>query len=53
MTGHELTEEEGWKFMVFLKLARMEGGSFKLDDYEDCVAYTALMAEAASAGFNI
>ena len=49
MTGHALSEEEGWAFMVYLKLARMQGGSFKLDDYEDCVAYTALMAEAANA----
>ena len=46
MTGHTLTETEGWKFMVFLKLARMEGGSHRLDDYEDAIAYTALMTEA-------
>ena len=47
MTEHSLSEEEGWKFMLFLKLARMEGGRFKMDDYEDAVAYSALMAEAA------
>jgi len=47
MTGHELTETDGWKFMIFLKLARMEGGSFKFDDYEDAVSYSGLMAESA------
>jgi len=47
MTGHNLTTEDGWQFMVFLKFARMQGGAFKQDDYEDAVAYTALMAEEA------
>ena len=35
MTGLSLTEEEGWIFMVFLKLARSQQGEFKLDDYVD------------------
>lgn len=48
MTGANLTVEEGWLFMVYLKHARMRGGRFKLDDYEDAVAYEALMAEEAS-----
>jgi len=48
MTGHNLTEEDGWLFMVYLKHSRARGGSFKLDDYEDAVAYEALAAEAAS-----
>ena len=47
MTGHELTEEDGWQFMVYLKHSRARGGSFRLDDYEDAVAYQALAAEAA------
>jgi len=47
MTGHQLSEEDGWQFMVFLKFARMRGGCFKQDDYEDAIAYTALQAEAA------
>lgn len=47
MTGHNLSEEDGWQFMVFLKFARMQGGLYKLDDYEDAVAYTALQGEAA------
>lgn len=47
MTGHNLSVEDGWLFMVYLKHARMRGGKFKQDDYEDAVAYEALMAEAA------
>lgn len=47
MTGHNLSEEDGWQFMVFLKFARMQGGAYKSDDYEDAVAYSALMAESA------
>lgn len=47
MTGHKLSIEDGWLFMVYLKHARMRGGQFKQDDYEDAVAYEALMAEEA------
>ena len=47
MTGHTLSVEDGWLFMVYLKHARMRGGDFKQDDYEDAVAYEALMAEEA------
>lgn len=49
MTGHNLSEEDGWLFMVYLKHARMRGGKFKLDDYEDAIAYEALMTESAVA----
>ncbi|AIX12406.1 hypothetical protein CPT_Pollock47 [Escherichia phage Pollock] len=42
-----LTEEQGWMFMVFLKAARASGGAFKLDDYVDGSAYFALAGEAA------
>lgn len=52
MTGHNLTETDGWKFMMFLKMARMEGGAFKFDDYEDNVSYAALMAESAVKEFG-
>ena len=48
MTGHSLSVEEGWLFMIYLKHSRMRGGAFKLDDYEDAVAYEALMAEEAA-----
>ena len=45
MEGTELTEEQGWRFMVLLKYARATAGSFVLDDYEDMAAYAALAAE--------
>lgn len=47
MYNLNLTEEQGWMFMVFLKAARAFGGSFKLDDYVDGAAYFALAGEAA------
>jgi hypothetical protein len=46
MTGLELSESQGWKFMVALKFARMSGGKFKLDDYLDAIGYTALLTES-------
>jgi len=48
MTGHNLSTEDGWLFMVYLKHARMRGGSYRMDDYEDAVSYEALMAEEAA-----
>lgn len=47
MTGHDLSVEEGWLFMVYLKHSRMRAGAFQRDDYEDAVSYEALMAEEA------
>ena len=47
MYNLNLTEEQGWMFMVFLKAARASGGSFKLDDYVDGSAYFALAGESA------
>lgn len=47
ITGVELTEEQGWLFMVLLKLVRSQQGNFKMDNYEDGAAYFALMGEAA------
>ena len=49
-TGHALTEEQGWMFMVFLKAVRTQQGQFKADNYEDGAAYFGLMGEAASKG---
>lgn len=46
--GTDLTEEQGWMFMVFLKAARAKGGNFRDDDYIDGAAYFALAGEAAS-----
>jgi len=47
MTGHYLTEEEGWLFMRYLKDSRSRKGEFNIDDYEDGIAYAALQAECA------
>lgn len=48
LTGHKLSETEGWGFMVILKLVRSQNGGFKLDDYVDMSAYAALMGESHS-----
>jgi hypothetical protein len=45
--GTKLTEEQGWQFMVLLKIVRGANGKVNLDDYEDEAAYAALAAEAA------
>jgi len=47
LEGTELTEEQGWRFMVMLKYARSTAGTFVVDDYEDMAAYAALAAESA------
>jgi len=48
LTGHNLNEQQGWKFMILLKTVRSEHGPFHADDYEDCAAYAGLAGEAAS-----
>lgn len=48
LTGHTLTESDGWLLMVCLKASRAEGGNFRLDDYVDGSAYFSLYGEAAS-----
>jgi hypothetical protein len=48
LTGHTLTTEQGWLFMVVLKAARSQQGALKLDNYEDLVAYASLLGEAAA-----
>ena len=48
LTGHELTPEQGWKFMCCLKLARSEQGEYREDNYLDGAAYMALAGEEAS-----
>lgn len=48
LTGHELSERDGWMFMLVLKQARATNTPFGLaDDYEDMTAYSALMGECA------
>lgn len=48
LTGHELTPEQGWKFMCCLKLARSEQGEYREDNYLDGAAYMALAGGEAS-----
>lgn len=47
ITGHALTEAEGWLLMQILKDVRQFSNlAFHRDSAEDCVAYAALKAEA-------
>ena len=47
ITGHKLTEEHGYLFMVLLKAVRSQQGKYKSDSYEDGAAYFALMGEVS------
>lgn len=48
LTGHALTERDGWVFMVALKLARAYASPTGVpDDYKDGAAYMALAGEWA------
>lgn len=47
ITGKDLSEQDGWLFMALLKMVRANQGNFKSDNYEDLVAYAALLGEAA------
>ena len=47
ITGHSLTEEQGWLFMGLLKMVRSQQGGFRADNYEDLAAYAGLQGEAA------
>lgn len=49
LTGNDLTEAEGWRFMQVLKMVRGETGPYKADDHIDEAAYAALYAEAKQA----
>lgn len=45
LTGHTVTESEGWEFMVLLKMVRGRQGKFNADDYVDGSAYFGLLGE--------
>jgi hypothetical protein len=47
MFDKDMTETEGWQFMVFLKVARGKQGEFRMDDFEDQASYSALAGESA------
>jgi hypothetical protein len=44
-TGVTLTELDGWRFLLCLKLARSTTGKPKLDTYVDLAGYSALTGE--------
>lgn len=47
ITGHSLTEAEGWLLMQILKDVRLfQRPGYHADSAEDCVAYSSLKAEA-------
>jgi len=48
LTGHHLTEEQGWLLMELLKCARSQQGNYRADNYEDATAYAELRGEAAA-----
>lgn len=47
ITGHNLTEEQGWLLMVCLKAVRSQQGAYRGDSYPDGAAYFGLAGEAA------
>lgn len=49
ITGHSLSEADGWLLMLCLKLVRLhQRAGFHQDSAEDAIAYAALLAEAKS-----
>lgn len=48
MFNFNMTEEQGWFFMVLLKMSRSKQGNFTLDDYVDGSAYFSLAGESAA-----
>lgn len=47
-TDSNMSEEDGWRFMIALKQAREVQGDFHKDDYQDLVNYSALLGECTS-----
>lgn len=52
ITGVRISESEGWLFMQILKDVRQwqNPGRYHADSAEDCIAYSALKAEALAEG---
>jgi len=48
LTGKNISESDGWKFMVLLKMVRGQQGKFNADDYIDGAAYFGLLGECES-----
>lgn len=53
LTGHRLSEADGWKFLLLLKLVRGENGDYHPDDYIDLAAYSGLLGEAEARLFHL
>lgn len=49
VTGIEISELDGWRFLMCLKLARSTTGKPKLDTYVDLAGYAGLAGECALA----
>lgn len=49
LTGHSLTEQQGWLFMALIKIKRSQSGEPDVDHYIDGANYFALAGEAALA----
>ncbi len=47
LTGNKLSELDGWRFLICLKLARSTTGKPKRDSYVDLAGYAALAGECA------
>jgi hypothetical protein len=52
LTGRDLSESEGWEFMVLLKMVRGRQGQVRRDDYVDLSSYGALLGECKLGGNN-
>lgn len=51
ITGHTITESEGWLLLQVLKDVRLfTRSAYHQDSAEDCIAYAALKAEAKGEG---
>lgn len=50
VTGHDLTVQQGYLFMIILKAVRSQQGADKLDNWVDMAAYAALSGEECADG---
>ena len=48
VTGHNVTEQQGWQFMELLKMVRSNQGGYRADSFVDGAAYAALAGECAA-----
>lgn len=54
ITGRDLSEAEGWLLLQVLKDVRQwQNPGYHADSAEDCIAYSALKAEALAGGSHV